>query len=99
MLKKFTTFCVILLVHLAFSLCNAKCYKNAKCNKILNHSILPFSNILTAFVTDIKNAKCNEILNYSILSIFGHENISTAILPLPLIQEEHLSVNGEKMCA
>ena len=29
---------------------------------------------------------------------FGHENNSTAILPLPLIQEEHLSVNGEKMC-
>ena len=27
------------------------------------------------------------------------KNISTAILPLPLIQEEHLSVNGEKMCA
>ena len=27
-----------------------------------------------------------------------HESISTAILPLPLIQEEHLSVNGEKMC-
>ena len=24
---------------------------------------------------------------------FGHENISRAILPLPLIQEEHLSVN------
>ena len=28
----------------------------------------------------------------------GHENISTAILPLPLIQEEHLSVTGRKMC-
>ena len=27
----------------------------------------------------------------------GHENISTAILPLPLIQEEQLSVNGERM--
>ena len=27
----------------------------------------------------------------------GHENISTAILPLPLIQEEHLSVTGERM--
>ena len=30
---------------------------------------------------------------------FGHENISTAILPLPLIQEEHLSVKGERMGA
>ena len=28
---------------------------------------------------------------------FGHENISTAILPLPLIQEEQLSVTGERM--
>ena len=28
----------------------------------------------------------------------GHENISTPILPLPLIQEEQLSVTGEKMC-
>ena len=29
---------------------------------------------------------------------FGHKNISTAILPLPLIQEEQLSVTGERMC-
>ena len=28
----------------------------------------------------------------------GHENISKAILPLPLIQEEQLSVTGERMC-
>ena len=28
----------------------------------------------------------------------GHENISTAILPLPLIQEAQLSVTGERMC-
>ena len=28
----------------------------------------------------------------------GHENISMAILPLPLIQEEPLSVTGERMC-
>ena len=26
------------------------------------------------------------------------KNISTAILPLPLIQEEQLSVTGERMC-
>ena len=33
-----------------------------------------------------------------ILSLrFGHENISTAILPVPLIQEEQLSVNGKRM--
>ena len=30
---------------------------------------------------------------------FGHEIIPAAILPLPLIQEEQLSVNGEMMCA
>ena len=28
----------------------------------------------------------------------GHENISMPILPLPLIQEEQLSVTGERMC-
>ena len=28
----------------------------------------------------------------------GHENISKAILPLLLIQEEQLSVTGERMC-
>ena len=28
----------------------------------------------------------------------GHEKISTAILPLPLIQEEQLLVNGERIC-
>ena len=28
----------------------------------------------------------------------GHENVSTAILPFPLIQEEQLSVTGERMC-
>ena len=28
----------------------------------------------------------------------GHENISTAILPLLLNQEEQLSVTGERMC-
>ena len=27
----------------------------------------------------------------------GHENISTAIFPLLFIQEEHLSVNAERM--
>ena len=28
----------------------------------------------------------------------GHEKKSTAILPLPLIQEKQLSVTGERMC-
>ena len=30
---------------------------------------------------------------------FGIKNISTAILPFPLIQEVHSSVNGRMMCA
>ena len=30
---------------------------------------------------------------------FGYENISTAILPFPLIQEDQFSVNGERMYA
>ena len=29
---------------------------------------------------------------------FGHENISMAVLPLLLIQEEQWSVNGKGMC-
>ena len=29
---------------------------------------------------------------------FGHENVSTTILSLPLIQEGQLSVTGERMC-
>ena len=29
---------------------------------------------------------------------FGYEIISTAILPLQLIQEEQLSITGERMC-
>ena len=32
----------------------------------------------------------------SISRRFGHENISTAILPLLLKQEEHLSVSGDE---
>ena len=32
-------------------------------------------------------------------STFFHENISTALFPLPLIQEEQLSFNGERMYA
>ena len=28
----------------------------------------------------------------------GHEKIYMAILPFPLIQEEYLSVTGERMC-
>ena len=37
-------------------------------------------------------------VRHTLLWRLGHENISTAILPLPLIQEEQLSVTGESMC-
>ena len=36
---------------------------------------------------------------HTVSLIFGYEIVSTVILPLPLIQEEQLSVNGERMCA
>ena len=38
-------------------------------------------------------------IRYSLLWRLGHEKISTAIRPLPLIQEEQLSVTGERMCS
>ena len=38
------------------------------------------------------------VLKPFVKSTPGHENISTAILPLPLIQEEQFSVTGKRMC-
>ena len=40
----------------------------------------------------------SSILTSSTFFRFGHEIISTAILPIALIQEEQLSVTGERMC-
>ena len=37
------------------------------------------------------------ILSMPLLWTLGHENISTSMLPLPLIQEEQLSVTGERI--
>ena len=37
-------------------------------------------------------------MDYVVIYWLDVENISTAILPLPLIQEELLSVTGERMC-
>ena len=37
-------------------------------------------------------------IRHILLWRLGHEKISTAILPLLLIQEEQLSVTGERMC-
>ena len=45
---------------------------------------------------------CGPRVRYPIRHIIswrlGHERIFTAILPLPLIQEEQLSVTGDRMC-
>ena len=40
----------------------------------------------------------NSLVRHILSCRLGHENISTAILPLPLTQEEQLSVTGERMC-
>ena len=40
------------------------------------------------------NPQVQQILSWRL----GHEKVSTAILPLPLIQEEHLAVTGERLC-
>ena len=46
------------LLHFAFTLYNVKSNKNAKCNKILNHSILPVSHIsIIIFLGNIRQIK------------------------------------------
>ena len=40
----------------------------------------------------------NPHVRHILLWRLAHEKISTAILPLPLVQEEQLSVTGERMC-
>ena len=44
------------------------------------------------------NPKFSPHVRYILSWRLGYEKISMAFLPLPLIQEEQLSVNGEKMC-
>ena len=46
------------------------------------------------YVTNLRGHVYRVLLSWRL----GHENISTAILLLPLIQEEQLSVTGERMC-
>ena len=46
---------------------------------------------------DARGPKIDPHVRHILLGRFGHENISTTILPLPLIQEEQLSVNDERM--
>ena len=46
---------------------------------------------------DARGTAIDPRVQHIFLRRFGHDNISMAILPLPLIQEEQLSVNGERM--
>ena len=72
---------------------------------IIDHSVcILCSHCWNLLLLDLKN----EVIRNHYLQTFhvrhilpwrlGHENITTAILPLPLIQEEQLSVTGERMC-
>ena len=53
---------------------------------------------LDAHLPGLKTVAGSILTSGKILSLrFGHENISTAILSLPLIQEGQLSVTGGRM--
>ena len=56
------------------------------------------SSIGSEFAWDASGPEFDPHVRHILSWRLGHENISTAILPLPLIQEEHLSVTGERMC-
>ena len=56
------------------------------------------SSIGSAFAMHASGPEFEPHVRHNLSWRLGHENISTAILPLPLIQEEQLSVIGERMC-
>ena len=56
------------------------------------------SSIGSKFAWHASGPKFDPHVWHILLWRLGHENIFTAILPLPLIQEEQLSVTGERMC-
>ena len=56
------------------------------------------SSIGSMFAWHASGPKFDPHIRHILLWRLGHENISTAILPLLLIQEEQLYVTGEKMC-
>ena len=58
----------------------------------------PSSSIGSEFAWHASGPEFNPHVRHILSWRLGHENISTAILPLPLIQEEQLSVTGERMC-
>ena len=56
------------------------------------------SSIGSVFVWHTSGPEFDPHVRHILSWRLGHDNISTAILPLPLIQEEQLSVTGERMC-
>ena len=56
------------------------------------------SSIRSEFAWHASGPEFNPHVRHILSWRLGHENISTAILPLPLIQEEQLPVTGESMC-
>ena len=55
------------------------------------------SLIGSVFAWHVNGPEFDHHIQYILSWRLGHENISTAILPLLLIQEEQLSVTGERM--
>ena len=66
----------------------------------LNHIYIPGrgSSIGSVFAWHASGPEFDPHVRHILSWRLGYENISTAILPLPLIQEEQLSVTGERMC-
>ena len=56
------------------------------------------SSIGSVFAWHASSPEFDPHVRYILSWRLGHENISTAILPLPLIQEKQLSVTGKRMC-
>ena len=56
------------------------------------------SSIGSVFAWHVSGPEFDPHVRHILSWRLGHENISTAIFPLPLIQEEQLSVTGERMC-
>ena len=64
----------------------------------VNVKIQRVSSIGSVFAWHASGPEFDPHIRHILSSRLGHEYISRAILPLPLIQEEQLSVTGERMC-
>ena len=56
------------------------------------------SSIGSVFAWHASGPELDAHVRHNLSWRLGHENISMAILPLPLIQEVQVSVTGERMC-